>query len=175
MTAATEADRVTVHLLELPVPLAARSRQWFEELLREFALVAAGATDGHDGHHGHDGPHVPGRLLQMVQLLTARFSAVSDAPRERLEAAIDRGDRVIPDHVMELPLEAAPATRALGDMLDEADRYCREGQHLLTLATTDDVLAYRHWYLGQIVDQLAGASPTPWPVFLRGGAGPERR
>ena len=155
MTAAPEL--LTVHLLQLPVPLAGRSRQWFEELMREFSLISASAAD-EDDH-----PHVPRRLMAMVDALTARFAAVQDEPRERLEAAIDRGQLVIEDHVLQLPVEAAPATRALGEMLDEADRYCRQGRHLLTLATPDDLLAYRRWYLGQIADQLEGAAPVAWP------------
>ena len=157
MTGPLSADRVRVHLLELPVPLAARSRQWFEELLREFALMSAGAADGHEG------AHVPARLMQMVDMLTSRFSSVSDEPRERLEAAAARGDAVIADHVMDLPEEAAPATRALADLLDEVDRYCQQGRHLLTLATPPDLLAYRRWYLSEIVAQLQGAAPTAWP------------
>jgi hypothetical protein len=152
---------VTVHLLELPVPLAARSRQWFEELMREFALVRAGAADD---HHGRE---VPAKLMTMVDELTARFSGVNDEPRERLDAAIDRGDQAIADHVMALPVEAAPAIRTLEDLLDAADEYCRQGQHLLTLATPADLIAYRRWYLGQIADQLTGAAPTPWPRFRR--------
>lgn len=37
---------------------------------------------------------------------------------------------VIDDHVLLLPAAAAPA---LGDIIDEADAFCRTGQHLLTL------------------------------------------
>ena len=158
----TEVGRVVpVHLLQLPVPLAARSRQWFDELLREFALISAGATDGHDG------PHVPRRLMQMVDELTTRFAGVSDEPQERLDAATARGDQVIPDHLLELPVEAAPAVVDLGALLDEADRYCRQGRHLLTLATPEDLLLYRRWYLSEIVEQLAGAAPVPWPAYSR--------
>jgi hypothetical protein len=105
--------------------------------------------------------------MEMVDALTSRFSGVNDEPRERLDAAIDRGDPVIADHVMALPVEAEPAIRTLEDLLDEADEYCRQGQHLLTLATPADLLAYRRWYLGQIADQLAGAAPRPWPQFRR--------
>jgi hypothetical protein len=47
-------------------------------------------------------------------------------------------------------------------MLDDADEYCREGRHLLTLATPPDLLAYRRWYLQQFVDQARGRPATPW-------------
>ena len=58
--------------------------------------------------------------------------------------------------------------RALGDLLDEADAYCAGGQHLLMLATPDDLLAYRRWYLGEFTRQAEGASPVPWPQVADG-------
>ena len=41
---------IDVHLLALPVPLAARSQQHFEELMREFVLIATGHQQGHSEH-----------------------------------------------------------------------------------------------------------------------------
>ena len=145
-----------VHLLALPVPIAAKAQQHFDELLREFALMQGGSHD--EGHAA-----VPRRLLEIVDRLTKQFAAVNDAARERLEAAVARGDQAIDDHVLELPAEAGPASSALGDILDEADEYCRQGKHLLTLATPPDCLAYRRWYLSEVIEQLQGAAPTPWP------------
>jgi hypothetical protein len=150
---------VEVHLLALPVQIASRAQQHFDELLREFALMQGGEDDPGEGEHRP----VPQRLLDIVDGLTKQFAGVNDAARERLEAAVLRGDRVIEDHVLELPPEAAPGSQALGDILDEADDYCRQGEHLLTLETPPDCLAYRRWYLSEVIDQLGGAAPTPWP------------
>jgi hypothetical protein len=158
VTEPERSDLSTVHLLELPVPLAARARQWFEELMREFALIHAGAAD-------HERPEVPGRLMSLVDLLVAQFSGLNDDARNRLEDAIDRGDQVIADHVVEMPKEAGAAAQALGAMMDEAEAFCRQGRHLLTLAEPPAVLAYRRWYLEEIVAQLAGAAPTPWSQY----------
>lgn len=132
MTATGAVALREVHLLGLPVPLVVEVRQQFEELQREFALIAA---------IGHDDDHVPARLMRLVDALTSRYAGVNDAATERLDNAIDRGDEVIDDHVLVLPADAAAASRALGDMLDEADEYCRSGKHLLTLAADDDCLA----------------------------------
>ena len=148
-----------VHLLELPVPIAARARQWFEELMREFQLMHAGAADGHPQ------AEVPARLTTMVDTLVTRFSGLNDDARNRLESAIDRGDDIIADHVMDMPAEAAQASAGLGAMMDEAREYCQQGKHLLTLAEPDLVLLYRCWYLSEIQRQLAGELPTPWPLF----------
>ena len=50
-------------------------------------------------------------------------------------------------------------------MLDETDEFCRDGT-LLTLQADDDVVAFRRWYLREVVDQIAGRPARPW----QGGA-----
>jgi len=148
---------IDVHLLKLPVGLAAKSQQHFEELMREFTLIVAGAQSDHPDHH------VPARLMNVVDTLIKRFAATTGDAERRLTEAIDRGDDVIDDHVLTIPAEAGPASQTLGEMIDEADDYCRSGRHLLTLATPADCVAYRRWYLGEITGQLTGAAPIPWP------------
>jgi hypothetical protein len=147
---------IEVHLLALPVPLAARSQQHFEELMREFILITAGHQQGQSEHQ------VPTRLMTLVETLVQQFGAAAGPAEERLADSIDRGDQVIDDHVLEVPAEAGPAARALGALIDEADEYCRRGQHLLTLATPPDCVAYRNWYLGQVTTQIQGAPPIAW-------------
>jgi hypothetical protein len=154
--AADTAPLVEVHLLALPVPIAARAQQHFEELMREFVLIAAGHEEGQSEHA------VPARLMNLVDTLVQQFGAVAGPAEERLADAIDRGDQVIDDHVLEVPEGAGPAAEALGTLIDEADEYCRRGQHLLTLATPADCVAYRNWYLGQLITQIQGAAPVAW-------------
>jgi hypothetical protein len=50
-------------------------------------------------------------------------------------------------------------------MLDETDEFCREGA-LLTLAPPEDVVAFRRWYLAELVEQVAGRPAQPWPGDL---------
>ena len=147
---------VAVHLLALPVPLAAKAQQHFEELMREFVLIAAGHREGPSEYE------VPTRLMNLVETLVQQFGAAAGPAEERLADAIDRGDQVIDDHVLEVPAQAGPAAQALGDLINEADEYCRRGQHLLTLATPADCVAYRNWYLGQVITQAQGAQPIAW-------------
>ena len=52
----------------------------------------------------------------------------------------------------------ATASQHLGAIFDEADAYCRSGEHLLSLATPPDALRFRRWFLGQMVDQIAGGA-----------------
>lgn len=147
---------VEVHLLQVPVPLWSQAQQLFDELMREFALAAAQADD--DDQH-----QLPARLTRLMHDLTARYGTGSDDQEEQLHAAAAQGVPVLERLVYAVPQEAGPAMRELGDLLDEADAYCRDGQHLLTLAAPPEVLAFRRWYLSAFVTQLAGAAPVPWP------------
>lgn len=149
---------VQVELLELPVPLWSSSQQLFDELMREFALASAQADDG-DDHH------LPTQLTQLIDDLTARFGGGSSAQEEELHAAAAVGQPVIDRLEFAVPAAAAQACIQLGDMLDAADRYCREGKHLLTLAAPDDTVRFRHWYLGSFASQIAGAPPVAWPAY----------
>ncbi len=162
MTAATTAGEVrTVRMLQLPVQVWAASQEHHDELLREFALMTVGQADADTVS-----APVPNRLLRVVHELTSRYSNRSDEQRAQLFAAAARGERVIDELDYELPPAVGPACQELARILAEADDYCREGEHLLTLATPDDLRLFRDWYLGEIVRQLEGAPPEPWPAFL---------
>ena len=155
----TSADElVEVRLLQVPVPLWARTQQLTDELLREFALAAAQADD----EQAH---HLPGRLTALIDRLTARFDGVSTAQEEQLFAAAAAGQEVLDELVFLVPPAAAPASRELGDLLEEADAYCRDGQHLLTLAAPEDVVRFRRWYLWSFLQQVDGAAPVAWPDY----------
>ena len=143
---------VEVRLLKLPLDIWQRTQEHVDGLLREFALIA---SDG-------DAPTAtPGRLLSLVEQLSAGYGGFSEAQRAEMEAALVRGESQI-DLAYLVPVEAGPAAQQLGDMLDEADEYCRNGKHLLTLATPDEELRFRHWFISEFVSQLGGAAPTPW-------------
>lgn len=144
-----------VRLVRLPLDVWQRTQEHVDGLLREFALMvsdeeARAAT--------------PGRLLDLVSDLSAGYGGFSQSQRLEMEAALARGETVI-DLTYHLPLGAAPAAQQLGDMLDEADEYCRRGDHLLTLATPPEGLRFRRWFISEFVDQLGGAAPTPWPDY----------
>jgi len=157
-------DLVRVRILGMPVPLVRASQEHFDELSREF-LHLANADEA--VRHG-----VPGRLLALSDELRARFSVFTEANEELLDAAAARGDQRI-DLTYDVPAEVGPYAQQLGDLLDEADRYCAEGVYLLTLTTPPDQLAYRQWYLAQFTDQTAGGAPVSYDdwVGARHGAG----
>jgi hypothetical protein len=146
---------VDVHLVRLPVRLWARSQEHGEELLREFALMATDPTSS---------ASVPTRLTRLVQELTATYAGLGAEQEAQLFAAAAAG--VEEDDVrFRMPVAVADACIHLGAMLDEADEFCRAGEHLLTLATPPDLRRFRAWYLGEFVTQIGGAPPVPWPAY----------
>lgn len=148
------ADLVEVRLLDLPLPVHQESTEHFDELQREFALLRVQQDDD-------ETPDVPVRLLDLVDALQQRFSGFTAATVQELERAMDEGRERI-DLVFHVPPEASDAARQLGDLLDEADRYCRSGGALLTLETPPQALTYRRWYLDEFINQIDGGPPQPW-------------
>ena len=146
---------VTVELRRLPVELQTRASEHMQELQREFVLIA-------EGLQHTDGPSaLPRRLLDLVDALQRRYGGFTVEQEDALDAALRDGVPTL-DLTFAVPPDAAGAASALGALLDEADEYCREGRHLLTLATPPDLLAFRRWYLTQFVDQIAGRPPAAW-------------
>lgn len=147
-----------VSLLAVPVKLRARSLQHAEELVREMTLISQ------DSHHD-DNHTLPARLVELAKEVKSTYGAFTAQADEQFAAALARGDEVIDEIDYSVPASFGPFARHLIEILDEADRYCRAGQHLLTLATPPDIAAYRMWVLTEFERQLAGERPIPWPEF----------
>ncbi len=155
-----DTELVEIHMLKLPVPLWAKAQEHGDELIREFALIAEQLRG--EGAHGD----VPVRLTELVAAVTSRYGNVSAEQEARLADAARRGVPEMEDLVFPgVPTHAAEAAVQLRAILDDADDYCRAGQHLLTLATPPELVRFRNWYLDEFVRQSAGAPPTPWPDY----------
>lgn len=150
-----------VHLVGLPLDEQRIAAEHFDELLREFALIGDRVDSA-----------VPKRLLELRAVLLRDFGSFTAGARDEMDAAAARGDATI-DLRYVVPPAAATAAADLGRLLDEADDFCRGGQHLLTLATPARALRFRRWYLGEFARQIAGEPPQPWPGPLEqpGAAG----
>jgi hypothetical protein len=156
---------VTVRIVGLPVDLHARATEHGEELRREFALIAQGLQ------HSDRPREMPRRLLSLISTLQGDYSGFTTEQEDLLDRAIESGWDTL-DLTFHVPPSAADAALALGAVMDEADEYCREGKHLLTLATPPELVAYRQWYLREFVQQIGGAEPTPWSSSSREPADP---
>jgi hypothetical protein len=159
-TPASPDDLLTIHVIGLPIALQAQAQEHSDELTRELTLIGAQLAREGNTHH------LPAHLLNLIAQLTARFSSFTVEQERQLADATARRDETI-DLTYRLPASAAEAAHALGDMLDEADAYCRSGQHLLTLATPPELVTYRRWFLAQITGQVAGAPAVSWDHYLR--------
>jgi len=147
-------ELVEVQLLQLPLDLLARAQEHSEELRREFQLIASPQTDD---------TSVPARLLALSQQLSGRYGMYTQEADRVIAAARERGEDSV-DVTMSVPDSAGDAARALGAMLAEADAFCRDGD-LLTLATPEELVRLREWYLDQFITQIEGGPPVPWPQY----------
>ena len=150
---------VEVHIRAIPVPLWQQSQQHSDELFREFMLIAA---ERRRTQVDHD---VPERLSALIEELTAQYGGFSGDNEQMLADAAAAGQESL-DLVYEMPAAVSGAAQHLGDLMDEADDYCRRGQHLLTLATPEPLVRFRRWFLDEFVRQIAGEAPTPWPDYV---------
>jgi hypothetical protein len=147
-------DLVRVSILGMPLEVMQRSSEHSDELLREFALIRGEGSD-----------HVPARLLALIEDLRGRVGSFAEGPRQAMQEALERGDESIDLHY-QVPPTVAAAARQLGELLDEADEFCRSGD-LLTLATQPEGVAFRHWYLAEFQRQVDGLPPRPWSTVVR--------
>ena len=145
---------VDIRLRRVPVEVHRRSAEHQEELQREFQLIVFGAN-------AHD-VDVPKRLAELIETLNSEYSGLSAAQTKLLDDAMVRHDDVVEELTYTLPAAVAKACITLSRMLDECDEYCRRGEGLLTLATPNEALAYRRWYLGEFVAQAKGLPPLAW-------------
>lgn len=143
-------ELLQVEMRDVPVELWHDSRRWFEELLREFAVVATSSPDA----------HVPRQLVDFVEEVRGRFSQFSESANLELEQAYAEGRRRI-SISLRLPAEAGPIARDLYELILRADEVCREG-HLLTMGLSEPMNRFLEWYLSEVDRQLQGAEPTPW-------------
>jgi hypothetical protein len=157
----TEPQLVDVVVRQVPVRLWQKSQEHSDELMREFMLIASERSQ-------EDGvpDEVPTRLVTLIDEVTAQYSGFSETQERMLLDAAAEGRESIDLHYR-LPSGIGSAAAHLADLLDEADDYCRRGQHLLTLATPPAQVAFRRWLLDEFVRQVEGQDPTPWPDYAR--------
>ena len=148
-----DAELVEVRLIGLPLRIQRVASEHTDGLMREFALLAEQVDADPEG--------VPRRLIRLSRALRERFETFSAAPQAQLQKALERGDEAI-DLTYRVPQEVSPAANELAQLLAEADAYCAAGKDLLTLVAPGKVVAYRNWFLGEFIRQVAGEPPTPW-------------
>ena len=161
-----EPSAATVHrvtLGEVPTELLMAAKIHVDNLVREFALAAAGARSGETAP-------IPPQLAELIEEVTTRFADARDAiKRQALEAATSGAPRVRLE--LALPVSAADAGEDYLRALDDVDAYCRAAR-LLTMETPPQHRVFRQWYVGELVRQLRAAAkgespPAPQPFDER--------
>jgi anti-anti-sigma factor len=149
-----------VQLLGLPVAIHRRAGEHHETLRRELELLQL-------AQH-LEGPAA--RLQALGEELAERYGGLNAASDEALASALADPAATAVDLRYDLPRSAVADVERMAELLDELDRYCAE-RDLLTLVTPSEGLAYRHWFLGELVEQLRdGRAPRPWSSALLGAS-----
>jgi hypothetical protein len=144
---------VSIRLRQFPVSLWARTDDEARDLMREFALITIDQKN----------KGVPHRLLELVADLGQSYGSLGADQTLLLAKARQDGLETIEELTYAVPPGIGPDITQLGAMLDEADDYCRQGEHLLSLASSPAAKAFRDWFIDEFVSQLAGKAPTSWP------------
>ena len=157
---------VEVRLRELPTPVHERAQAHSAGLTREFRLLREQVRTPVEADDD-----VPARLLDLMAVLGERYTDATEEQDDLIWSAYERGEPSVAEVVYRVPPDVAGAATALLSLLDEADDFCRSGQHLLTVVSPPEVRRYRHWYLTEFVRQIGGAEPVAWPAYQGEGTG----
>ncbi len=157
---------VPVVLQRMPATLWLAAREHHDALLRDMALLRLSADRAAD--------------------LSVPDLAAVDAARAQVDAAVDtevdqareRGAASVPlpqyhpgalpavppvmDLVLQVQRADVDAFAVLQDALDEAERLAR-ADRLLVRPGLPEVVAVRDWACEQVIAQVAGSPPQPWP------------
>ncbi|MBL7486945.1 ATP-binding protein [Frankia sp. AgB1.9] len=163
----TAEPRYRVCLGDVSTELLLAAKSHVDNIVREFALAASGATSG-------ESSAVPPRLAELISQVTTGFAEARRIIRQQAIEAAAAGQRSTRLE-LSLPASAADAGERYLAALDQADEYARQAR-LLTLEAPPQHWAFRRWYVSSLVDQLRAAAdgrPLPEPPsfeeFLRQG------
>ena len=145
----------TAVLRDYPLRLWEEQQEHTAEMLREFQLMLSGQESGQTTSSP------PAQLLQFAASFTGRYGALLDeisvSRQQARQQGLDRMDSEVP-----LLAGTAEILEHVRGVLDAVDAYCRHGD-LLMLARTPVQVALQQWTNRELVAQLHGAAPTPWP------------
>lgn len=155
-------DVIEVELRSMPATLWLSARQHHDALIRELVLYAA--------QHPEVDVDIATADAARACISSAVVAAVDAAHAAgTAEPALPAGHPSplpwVPKQLdLRLPLPKDSATRfaALQDVLDTAERLAADGQ-LLIRPGLPEIVAVRDWACEQVIAQMAGGAPSPWP------------
>ena len=146
-------DVLPVRLVAVPVRLALASDTNLDDLIREFQVLTM--SDQETAHP------VPQPLIQLIEEILHRYAEPRLAGREAARTAAAAGLRLF-DVTAVVPPEVVPDMWHLTLVLEQVAGYCRQGA-LLSLAPSEELSAFRRWWVSEIERQVGGSAPMPCP------------
>ena len=141
-----------VHLVGVPVALLLESTRQLSDLNREVQVMAL----------GREAPEELSQVVQAIHHWVPDLDQWTDSERRLAERATAAGEASI-DFDVVVPDDIAERIEGIADWLRRAVRGINRRQ-LLTLPPSAEVTAYREWFAGEIMRQLAGCEPCPCPI-----------
>ena len=139
-----------IRLVAVPARLIIASEHNLGELQRELEVAQLAGTQ-----------HPASVLLQRARTLLADYGQAVAIARRAARATWDDGRRLV-DLNLAVPLDTPPRLREAVGLLDEVAAHSRAGD-LLSVAPSDELIAFRRWCADEVERQLDGAPPTPCP------------
>jgi anti-sigma regulatory factor (Ser/Thr protein kinase) len=140
-----------VELVGVPVKLLVESIRQLTDLQREMQVMGLARS----------APVELRDLVETSQEIDAHIGHLRESGLDAAQAALTRGDQFV-DVSMTVPDDAGTYLDRLATLLSRAaSRIAR--RYLLTLPASREVVAYRLWWRDEVISQLAGGSPRPWP------------
>ena len=143
-TAHGEGREIRVEGVDARLFLESQDHQ--HDLIKEFKLIQIGER------HDLTAASLSLELATLIEGILDRYADVRSVTRRQALAALDRGDDRV-DLVVPVRPDMTEALRTWLRLLEEADRFCAEGE-LLTLAARPELRALRRWYAEAITRQL---------------------
>ena len=150
-------DSVTIKLVGTPLDEYTDFERHFRALRREVRLLALA--------HEADYP--------LAKRLSDLFGSLERELREgighdQIESARANGQQTADLDVRMTPDAAARMGRFV-ELLDFADDFCRR-ERMLSLARSEEQVAFQSWFFGEFVRQQAGRPPTPRATAFEGSS-----
>ena len=141
-----------VRLVGMPVPLVAESARQLADLRREVQMMELAGSE----------PGDLGRVIQTGRPLVRDLDFWARSERRLAEYATARGEDTV-DMVLTVPDDIVERLDRLAGWLRRCAAKLARGR-MLTLPAGPEVDAYRSWYRDEILAQLDGRAPRPFPA-----------
>ncbi len=152
-TAGVDSGPVQVRLLGVPPVLVHHFRKRWLELVREMHLVALSEPSAHQA--------LAQRFCTAEQVVDSYLYVF-----EGFASAAASANGAVLDVLVEVPRGLRAALVQMRDLAREMERDWA-GDLLLFVHPGEQAAQLREWWLGELVGQIDGADPTPWPGETR--------